>query len=153
MKRTYFFLLILPLLTSCLTRESVDIGEIQQLEIKGVERNVVFMRISLPIENPNNYKISIEEIYLEFSLDSEHLGNLSSNKKIEIPAQSRELHEFDLELELKNAFLGALSIIQQFSKKNAEVNINGWVKARALLVQKKIPVSESQSYDWSNIQN
>ncbi len=153
MKRTYFFLLILPLLTSCLTRESVDIGEIQQLEINGVERNTVSMRISLPIENPNNYKISIEEIYLEFSLDNEHLGNLSSNKKIEIPAHSKEVHKFDLELELKNAFLGALSIIQQFSKKNAEVNINGWVKARALFVRKKIPVSESQSYDWSNIQN
>src|SRR6056297_1741908 len=147
-KRIIIIFLLFPFLSSCLTKESVEIGDIQELQIDAVERNTVYMRISLPIENPNKYKISIEEIHLDFSLDDDHLGTLSSNKKIEIPAQSKELHQFEMELELKNAFLGALSLVQQFSKKNAEVNIEGWVNAKALLVRKKIPVSKSQSYDW-----
>mgnify|MGYP006283206285 CR=1 FL=1 len=152
-KRIIIILLLLPFLTSCLTKESVDIGDIQEFQIDAVERNTVYMSISLPIENPNMYKISIEEIHLDFSLDEDHLGTLTSSKNIEIPAQSKELHQFELELELKNAFLGALSMVQQLSKKNAEINIEGWVKARALFVRKKIPVSESQSYDWSSFEN
>ncbi|MFH2144073.1 MAG: LEA type 2 family protein [Bacteroidota bacterium] len=147
-KIKYFVILLLIitiLFVGCKIQE-VNIGDVQGIKFKELNKQAVNLEIQMPIENPNNFKFSITKVDLDIAINKSELGKVKKIKKIVIPANSNEIHSFLIEVEYKKLMAGTVSIIGGLLKNKTEFKIDGYIKVRAFgFVSKKIKIHENNS--------
>ncbi|MBN2682655.1 MAG: LEA type 2 family protein [Bacteroidales bacterium] len=137
-------LLLIPLLfSSCVTIKEVNVGKIQGLKVEEVTKESVKLEFQIPIENKNNFKIKIKDVDLKIDVNRVSLGEVKKIKKIVIPANSNEIHNFHIEAKVSNLLMGSLAMIGSMLGGKANVKVNGHIKAKAFFVTKKIKIEEN----------
>ncbi len=130
----------------------MNIGEPENISIEGVEGNNLKLTISIPITNTNTFKVKINDITLDARIDGKYLGVLKSDSKIIIPANTKATYDIDLNLEIKNIILGATTIYKLSKEKDLpRLDLEGEVKASALLMKKRIKVKEENILNNVNL--
>lgn len=144
MIRKYVLFLLLPFfLSACLTIKEVNVGKIQGVKIEEVTKEGVRLEFQIPIENKNNFKIKIKDVDLKIDINRVSLGEIKKIKKIVIPANSNEVHTFQVEAKISNILMGSLAMIGSMLGGKANVKVNGHIKAKAFFVSKKIKIEEN----------
>jgi LEA14-like dessication related protein len=131
------------LLSSCVTIKEVNIGKIQGLKVEEVTKESVKLEFQIPIENKNNFKIKIKDVDLKIDVNRVSLGEVKKIKKIVIPANSNEVHTFNVEAKVSNILMGSLAMLGSMLGGKANVKVNGHIKAKAFFVTKKIKIEEN----------
>lgn len=138
------YLLAAILLTSCGGFSKIEIGEVKEINIGGFKDNALLLTVKLPIDNPSAYKITVLELDSKVYINKQYLGTVNSIEKVILPARSNDVYNLDLSIRVANFFGAALSVMNMKAGQKISVRMDGSVKARSLLLTKKIPFEESQ---------
>jgi len=137
-------ILLTVVLSSCNAYKSVNIGDIENVNFKGMIDNKISLELQVPVTNPNGYKIKIKSMDLDVTINGSYLGKLKNTGEIVIPAKSDEIQNFPVEIYVKNALASMASLYKLRKAKSLEMKIEGTIKVKALLSTKTIKVSEKQ---------
>ncbi|MCK5171528.1 MAG: LEA type 2 family protein [Bacteroidales bacterium] len=137
-------IILAVVLSSCNAYKSVSIGDIDNVNFKGMVDNKISLELQVPVTNPNGYKIKIKSMDLDVTVNGSYLGKLKNTSEIVIPAKSDEIQNFPVEIYVKNALASMASMYKLRKSKSVEMQIEGTIKVKALLNSKTIKVSEKQ---------
>jgi LEA14-like dessication related protein len=132
-------------LYSCNAYKSVDIGDVSNVNFKGMVDNKISIELSIPVTNPNGYKIKIKEMDLDVTINGKYLGKMKNSSEIVIPSKSDEVQVFPVDIHVSNLLTSMSSLYKMRKAKSFEMQIEGKIKVKAFLNSKTIEVSEIQS--------
>jgi len=144
-RKVILFVLIGIVLSSCNAYKTVDIGEVNKVDFKGMVDNKISFEMEVPVKNPNGYKIKIKSMDLDVSINGNYIGKMKNPEEIVIPAKSSEVQDFSVDVHVKNALASMALFYKMRNARVFEMEIVGTIKVRALLKTKTIKVSEKQS--------
>ncbi len=122
---------------------NVEVGKIEDLIFNSFKENIVELSLKVPISNPNNFGFRIKEINLRTTVNSYYLGRVTSDDVIIIPAKSNEIHNLKIKLRITNIIQGITVFFSLFKEDNIEVEIEGYIKFKSVLITRKIYVKET----------
>ena len=133
------------ILSSCNAYKTVDIGDVDNVDFKGMADNKISLELSIPVTNPNTYKIKIKEMDLDVTINGKYLGKMKNAAEIIIPPKSSEVQVFPVDIHVTN-ILASMSSLYKIRKSNSfEMQIEGTIKVKAFISSKTIEVSEKQT--------
>ena len=102
--------------------------------------------MSVKIENPNWFKIKAKGGEMDVKLGGKSLGKFSLIDEVILPKKSDGIVRVRIESKFKSLLGGGIiGIMSMFrSGGETEIELNGYIKARALGVVKKIPISSKE---------
>ncbi|MFC2151262.1 LEA type 2 family protein [Bacteroidota bacterium] len=138
-------ILIVVILGSCNAYESINIGNVNNVNLKGMVENKISLELQVPVSNPNGFKIKIKSMDLDVTLNGDYLGNMKNANEIIIPAKSDQVQNILVDVYVKNP-LASMAVMYKLRKsKNIEMQIEGTIKVKAFLRSKTVKVSEKQN--------
>jgi LEA14-like dessication related protein len=137
-------ILIVIVLSSCSIYKPVDIGDVNNVDFKGMADNKVNLNLKVPISNPNGYKIKIKSMDLDLKINGNYIGKMTIADVIVIPRKSEEVQEFPVEIIVRNPLASMAIMYKLRNAKSFEMELNGTIKVKAFLNSKTIKVSEKQ---------
>jgi LEA14-like dessication related protein len=142
----YFLILIIisAFFTSC-TIKDVEVGKIEGVSIKDLTKDHISLELMIPIKNENNFAFTISDINMELSLNHVSLGQVKKCSKLKIPANSNEVHSFDLDIKFSNLTENPLALVSMVIKNKIDLKAKGYIKARKCIFIKKYNIDENQS--------
>ena len=147
----YLLFILVVLLSSCSIGDNINVGNPNEITIDGVEGNNLKFTVSVPITNTNTFKVKIKEINLDARVNGKYLGVVTGDSKIVIPPNTKAFYDVDLNLEIKNIVLGATTIYKMSKNEDyPDLDLEGEIKASALLMVKKIKVKEENIFNYVN---
>ena len=138
-------LVLIIVLSSCNAYKSVNIGDVSNVNFKGMVDNKISLELSVPVTNPNNYKIKIKDMDLDVTINGKYLGKMKNANEIVIPSKSDEVQVFPVDIHVSNLLTSMSSLYKMRKAKSFEMQIEGKIKVKALLKSKTIEVSEIQN--------
>ncbi len=145
--KNFFVLFLIALFSySCNLYKPVTTGKVSGIKLDKLSKESLRIKILIPVENPNSYKIKIKDYNFDLSLNNYKLGKASSYSKTSIAKKSNKIVEFPVEIKFNgNLFSGVMALLSAFSKGKIKINAKGEIKVRALIVNKKIKINENNS--------
>jgi LEA14-like dessication related protein len=137
-------ILVVFILTGCSIYKSVDIGEVNNVDFKGMKDNKVILNLKVPISNPNGYKIKIKSMDLDLKINGSYIGKMTIDNDIVIPPKSDEVHEFSVVIIVRNPLASMATMYKMRNSKSFDMEMDGTIKVKALIRSKIIKVSEKQ---------
>ena len=146
LKLSFLFSLVL-LLQSCivfkdLAYKGIDSYKVEEISMKGLK-----LSLSVKIENPNWFKIKAKGGEIDVKLGGNSLGKFSLIDEVILPKKSDGIVRVRIESKFKSLLGGGIiGIMSMFrSGGETEIELKGYIKARALGVVKKIPISSKEN--------
>jgi len=146
LKLSFLFSLVL-LLQSCivfkdLAYKGIDSYKVEEISMKGLK-----LSLSVKIENPNWFKIKAKGGEIDVKLGGNSLGKFSLIDEVILPKKSDGVVRVRIESKFKSLLGGGIiGIMSMFrSGGETEIELKGYIKARALGVVKKIPISSKEN--------
>ncbi len=136
---TVVFILIVTLL-SCTKIEELKIGDVRQVSFTGIHDNVISLKITVPIENPNTFSIRIREADLYVNQGDNELGKVKQIDDIFIPAKSAQEYTVNINIELTNIKDIMTSAMMMFSGGVHDLHLSGTIMASSFLYNRKIKI-------------
>ena len=133
------------ILSSCKAYKTVDIGDVNNVNFKGMADNKISLELSVPVTNPNAYKIKIKSMDLDVTINGKYLGKMKNADEIIIPAKSNDVQIFPVDIHVTNILASMSSLYKIRKSKSFEMQIEGTIKVKAFISSKTIEVSEKQS--------
>lgn len=151
--RITFLTFILALLfSSCNNIENLKMTGIKGANIKSFEKNKIILNVSLGIENPNGMRFKMINNSMDVTVNKTYLGTAKITNKLVIPRKSNEIYNFDVEIKMGQLAIGAVpSLIEMFKSKGVDVQLDGFVKGRAYLISKKVPIKITERVDFNKL--
>jgi len=146
-KGSRLLLLSLFVLSGCNGVEDIDMTGISGVEFKGIEDNTVSFSAMVGVSNPSSASFRVSEVNLKTLVDGNFLGTLTTTDRIRIPAHSDSSYHMNFTLNMANILSGASSLYSISRKKQVNLGIQGYIKARSWLVVKKTEINESRLVD------
>lgn len=126
---------------SCMIYKDVELVgvknvKLNQFSLKGIEAEV-----SLRVKNPNGYKITIVDSDLDIILNGKPFGKAKIKENVVLKKKSDEVHKITIKSKVGSVAQGALSsLLGLLTQKAVNVRLKGDIKAKALVISKKIPI-------------
>jgi LEA14-like dessication related protein len=145
------FVFLSLFLNSC-NIENLKMTGVKGFAIKSFEKNKLTFNMSVGIENPNRLRFKMINNDMDLTVNKIALGKAKITNKIVIPAKSHDVYNFDVEVNLSQLALGTIpSLIEMFRSKGVEVQIEGFVKGRTMLISKTVPIKITERVDFSKM--
>ena len=143
MKKNSLYIILILLLSCCGNYKDIEVGEPDNVRIKGLRDNVLDLEVRIPVTNPSSVSFKIKEINLKTSVNDHYLGRLVSDQVIVIPANSNEIYNFNLKLRIANIIQGISVFLEILKDDNIKFQMEGYIKFKSLLIKKKINIKET----------
>ena len=143
-RKIIYILVTTVLLSSCSAYKSVNIGDVENVDFKGMVDNKISLELKVPVTNTNAYKIKIKNMDLDVTINGRYLGKMINAKEIVIPAKSDSVQVFPVDIQVRNILSSMSSLYKLRNSKSFEMQIEGTIKVKALMRSKTIKVSEKQ---------
>ncbi len=145
MRRINFIVILIvmsALATSCGGIKSLEVGDAESFNFKGVKDNVVTIELALPVTNPNPYKFTLTAIDMDIWVNNSFIGTVEEMEKTEIPGNFDGIQEFVLDVKMNSLLGGLFSFFSLMGKDSITVEMKGTIRGRYLLVSKKVEINE-----------
>lgn len=136
--------IVVFILSGCSIYKSVDIGDVNNVNFKGMNDNKVILNLKVPISNPNGYKIKIKSMDLDLKINGSYIGKMTIENDIVIPPKSDEVQEFPVIIIVRNPLASMATMYKMRKSKSFDMEMEGDIKVKALIRSKTIKVSEKQ---------
>ena len=144
LKITILFSLISILLTSCNVKE-VEIGNIKSFNIVNINKEFITVDLAAKVKNPNNFSFTISKVNLDISFNGIDLGKIDKVEKVKIAKNSNEVQHLVFKINLKHIKEESMLFIPSLLSSRAKIKVTGYIKARKLLLSKKIKIDYSKT--------
>jgi|TARA_B100000795_G_C22788410_1_gene435731 LEA14-like dessication related protein len=137
---------IVFLLQSCIAFKDLEYKGIDSYEVEEISMSGVKLSLSVKIENPNWFKIKARGGEIDVKLGGNSLGKFMLADEVILPKKSDGVILVRVESKFKSflggGLIGIMSMIQNGGE--VEIELEGHIKAHALGVTKKIPISTKE---------
>ena len=139
MKKYLSLLLLLTplLLCSCLSYKEIELGDVTNVKLEKGNNGGADIKVSIPVKNPNNYKIKVKAIEADLFVNNKKIGKITLNKKVVLPKNSELNQDFYLNTQLSNILSAVPTLLF-----GGEINlkVNGYIKGKVFIVSHKFPI-------------
>ncbi len=132
-------------LSGCSGFTEVEVGDIQNFRLLGVENNIVKIQLDVPVTNPNNYNFRMVGANVDILLNGSQFGTVDHIEKIVIPANSEKVYTIKLDVKISSMLGGVFTIMNLLGNKNVDIALEGTIKARYFIFPRTIVVNERSS--------
>lgn len=143
-KNKWLLAILLPFLVSCGNFENIEIGEPQNIKVRGFEENYLLIDIDLPINNPTVHFINVTELDVRVFLNDRYLGKLIIDERIRLKPKQSNTYKLPVKIRIANILSTAFIMMNLKKGQEAKIKFEGKVKARSLFFFKTIEISETQ---------
>ena len=144
-KLSLLFSLVL-LLQSCIVFKDLSYKGIDSYKVEEISTKGLKLSMSVKIENPNWFNIKAKGGEIDVKLGGNSLGKFSLIDEIILPKNSDGVVRVRIESKFKSlldgGIIGIMSMLR--SGGQTEIELKGYIKARALGLVKKIPISSKE---------
>ena len=152
MKRLSFNLLLIILLftlAGCGKYHNLNIHSVKEYRFRGMKDGIIYLNLTLDVENPNRKSIIIKDIHFKAWLNNRELGKIRSSHKMKIDGKSRKDYEVPLEIVLRIP-ADAFKLIGEGKNLINVIEVEGYVKGGRFPVVKKINISRQPLSELAN---
>jgi len=148
-KSAYLLVIILFGLLSCNTKD-VNIGDIEDVKLGKINSDNISLNITVPINNPNNFKIKITKYNLVVKINKQVFKLIENNKNIVISRKFNGTISFPIELKSEKvlSFKTIRTLYKLFTSKKAEIEVIGTIKVKVMCIPKKIQIKEKRTVNF-----
>lgn len=136
---------LITFLSGCNAYNSIDIGDVQDVNFRGMVDNKISLELQIPVTNSNGFKIKLKSMDIDVTINGSYIGKMEIANQIIISAKSNEIQKFPVDIYVKNALSSMAKMYKLRKSGSFEIELNGTIKAKALLKGKTIKVSEKQT--------
>ncbi len=129
-------------LVSCAGLESIEVGEIEDMNFNRFGDSSIEFEVVMPIENPSGLRFRIVDVDLDVYINDEYLGKIRNVDNVLVPSRSSELYTFPLKVEFSNILRGAVTMFNFFLDRKAYIVVKGDIKVRSFPFTRSVPVEE-----------
>jgi LEA14-like dessication related protein len=134
------------ILQSCIAFKDLEYKGIDSYKVEEISMSGLKLSLSVKIENPNWFNIKAKGGEIDVKLGGNSLGKFSLIDEVILPKKSDGIVTVRIESKFKSllggGMIGIMSMLR--SGGETEIELNGYIKARALGVVKKIPISSKE---------
>lgn len=152
MKRLSFSLLLIILLfalAGCDKYHDLNIHSVKEYRFRGMKDGIIYLNLTLDVENPNRKSIIIKDIHFKAWLNNREIGKLRSSHKMKIDGKSRKDYEVPLEIVLRTP-ADAFKLIGEGKNLINVIEVEGYVKGGRFPVVKKINIFRQPLSELAN---
>jgi len=131
------------LLFSCSGIEEIKVGNIRNIELKGINNNVIDVELTLPVENPNSFNVKLKDANLEVTNVETLIGTITQMDEIVISAKTTKDYTIHVKVTLVGRNINLISIYSLFNNK-PDLRLSGTIKVRSSLYRGKIKIKDYQ---------
>jgi LEA14-like dessication related protein len=146
-KAIRLLLISLIFLTGCKGVEDISMTGISGFEFRSLENNTVSFSAVIGVSNPSSAAFRVSEVNVKTLVDGYFLGTLTTIDKVRIPARSDSSYRMNFTLSMANLLTGASSLYGLSRKKQVNIELQGYIKARSWLYTKKTEIKENRTVD------
>ncbi|UTW63434.1 LEA type 2 family protein [bacterium SCSIO 12741] len=136
------FVLLATLMTSCIDYEEVRLVSVNETDLERITPEGVVIRVKATVDNPNEYKISLNTKDLKVYLNGKYLGVANLRDKIQLKPKKVDEYEFYMVSEIPadgNIDIGTLA--QGTLMGSLRLKVEGKIQAKAKGITRSIDVS------------
>ena len=138
-KKIFFFITIFSV-ASCITYREIEFIDVHSISFSK-ENGCSPICADLKVYNPNNYSISIKDVYMEARLNGKKIGNVINNEKVKLLKQdSMDIH-LTFQSDAQQIFTSLVNSLGFFLGKPQNLSLSGSFKAQVFLYKKKIDIT------------
>jgi len=134
---------ILLLLASCSRYQEVVLHEVTDAELLGMNAARIALRIDARIENPNGFRIHVEEPDVDLFLNDRYIGKALLDSALVLDKKATSVYPVYLHTDLEGGPLVAMLITSALSGE-VKVGAKGSAAGRAGALKKRFPFEVSQ---------
>jgi LEA14-like dessication related protein len=145
LKYTLLFTVIISL-QSCLAFKDLKFKGINNYKVGEFSLSGIKLNLSVKLENPNWFAIKAKGGEVHIKANEVSLGSFKIAKAVKIPKKSNGIVNIEIESKFKNILgSGVMSLISILSNGGKfKIEIDGFVKASALGISKKVKISTTE---------
>jgi LEA14-like dessication related protein len=142
LKYTLLFTVIISL-QSCLAFKDLKFKGINNCKVGEFSLSGIKLNLSVKLENPNWFAIKAKGGEVHIKANEVSLGSFKIARAVKIPKKSNGIVNIEIESKFKNILgSGVMSLISILSNGGKfKIEIDGFVKASALGISKKVKIS------------
>ncbi|MDP4208729.1 MAG: LEA type 2 family protein [Bacteroidota bacterium] len=133
--------LVLAATSGCSKIERLKVGSVRNVSFKGMENNAINLEVTVPIENPNSFKLKIKNADMKLTSNGTEIGRIKQINDLVIAGKSTKEYPVNVTVELTNLNGGLLSAMRFFNSKT-DLRMNGTVKVRSFIYAKTVKVED-----------
>ena len=134
-------ILLLIAAVACVNLEEVKIGTIHNVEVKGMNGNILTLKLVVPVENPNGFDLKIKESDLTVFMGDKELGKVKQIDEILILKKSNQDYPISINVEITN-IMNAASVLMNYSGGIHDLILRGSVVVKASFYTKKVNIED-----------
>ena len=142
---TILILGMMILMNGCRSFEPVEVGRPSDLKVASLSGSKVNLDISVPIKNPNIYKITVTQIQADAYINDTKAGKITSNDKIRLEARSDKVHDLKLGIDFSDLLGSDLNVLDIMRENRVNLSIDGTLTTRSFLYSKEVPFKQSKT--------
>jgi LEA14-like dessication related protein len=139
-------------LVSCKFYKDVEVLAVEDINITKFNQDVVEAEITLKIENPNWYAVTLTQSDIDIFVNEKDMGKVVLLEKIKLPSKSINSRKLKLQgnfKDIKNSFLD--NLLGMLFSSNAEFKASGSVTGKALLIKRKVDIDITEKVDLKSL--
>ncbi len=142
-----FFVVLQLMFFSCVNPDKVEIGDIKSMTYRGVQGNKMKFEFEVPVKNESVFKVQLHEIDANIKLNRLPFGKLTKTSKTMIPAGFTGTEKIVVNAEITNVTGGVFAVMQMFTRRKIQYEINGNIVMKMFLYKKNIPFNRKGKVD------
>ncbi len=140
LKSISYFIFILLILSGCGKVNEIKVVGIKNVQLKGLQKNIIKLNVELEVDNPNPRKITITHVNFKAWLNSRELGTLQTTEKIKLLPCSKNAYPVCVEIKLRTAADALRLMSGSFDEMLNKIEVEGYIKGKSFPVRKKIVI-------------
>lgn len=138
------------LFASCSVYEEVKVSDVQDVVVGELNKDGVVLQIYFTIENPNWYSLTLKESKIDVFVENAYFGTIDQFDQITIPKNSTttQVLRVTAKPDAISTVLG--NALKLFFTDELKLEAKGYVRGKALLINKKIDIQVTEKMSKSD---
>ena len=137
--KTLPVLLLTILLFGCGKPKDLRFGLAHNVTVKSVTTAGISVQATLPIENPNGYRINAKDADFTLTADNREIARIKQDDPLVLPGNSKAEYTVNATISINSGSI--LSVMSLFNN-NANLNIDGTINVSSFLVHRNVLVHQ-----------
>lgn len=137
------FLLLIVGTMGCSFFKAIKIEHLGQVKMSSVTDTCLTIEVAVVINNPNFYKLNIQDLNADIFLGDEKFGTIKPCGEICIEANSTKEYAFCSQVTYKNVISRSLLIFKTFAKGSSKFTVKGEMTVGNFLLHFKVPINRT----------
>ena len=138
-------------LSSCAFYKDVELLEVVDISVTNFQPNLIEAEVTLKVENPNWYAITLTQSDVDVYVNEKSMGKVQLAEKVKIKAKSTETKTLRLKGNPDGAGNFLTNMIGLLFSNSANFQAKGYVKGRALMIHREVPVDLTEAIDLNDL--